>query len=281
MHLIRFKTKDNIKLQGLLYEPKQKTTKAIIHVHGWVGNFYEDLFIDSLTRSALQKGIAFFTFSNRGAGIVTEFSRDNKRENIGGSLEIFEESIFDIEGAIDFLQKRGYSKIILEGHSLGCQKIVYFQNNKKDSKVKGLILLSPVDDANFVQKKLLNKYEESIKIAKTMIKNGKGQNSVPDWMQFYPLLTANMFIQVSDSNSLSGKILDYSGEMIELKNIEVPILAIFGSEDSYQTKPEEKLKLLKNSINCTISLLKKSNHWFIHHEDELAKTVLNWVTKNI
>ncbi|MEK0337625.1 MAG: hypothetical protein QQN41_09355, partial [Nitrosopumilus sp.] len=125
--LKRFKTKDNLELQGLLYEPKQKSLKAIIHIHGWVGNFYENLFIESIAKSALQKNIAFFTFNNRGAGIVTEFLKNKKREKIGGSLEIFEESIFDIEGAIDFLQKKGYTKITLQGHSLGCQKVVYYQ----------------------------------------------------------------------------------------------------------------------------------------------------------
>ena len=280
--LIRFKTKDNLELQGLLYEPKQESVRAIIHVHGWIGNFYENLFIDSFAESALQKNIAFFTFNNRGAGVVTEFIRNNKRERIGGSLEIFEESVFDIEGAIDFLQKKGYQEIILQGHSLGCQKIVYFQNNKKDNRVKGLILSAPVNDAEFVSKKLLDKskYEKSIKIAKEMIQNGKGQDAVPDWMQFYPLLSANMFIQVSDPNSTSGRILDYSGELIELKNIEMPILAIFGSEDDYQVEPAEKLELLKNTIKCTVSLMKDSDHWFTSHEDELAKKVLDWITKN-
>jgi len=94
--LMRFKTKDNVELQGLLYEPKQKGVKAIIHVHGWVGNFYENLFIDYIATSALKKNIAFFTFNNRGSGVIIEFLKNNKREKIGGSLEIFEETVFDI-----------------------------------------------------------------------------------------------------------------------------------------------------------------------------------------
>lgn len=280
--LKRFKTKDNLELQGLLYEPKQKSLKAIIHIHGWVGNFYENLFIESIAKSALQKNIAFFTFNNRGAGIVTEFLKNKKREKIGGSLEIFEESIFDIEGAIDFLQKKGYTKITLQGHSLGCQKVVYYQNNKRDKRIKGLILLAPVNDVEFVQKKLLNKskYEKSLKIAKEMIKNGKDHNAVPRWMQFYPLLSANMFIQVSDPSSSSGKIFDYFGRLIELKKIKIPILAIFGTQDDYQIEPAKKLDLLKNMINCSTLLIKNSDHWFSFHEEELAKKVLDWVSKN-
>ncbi len=281
--LIRFKTKDNLKLQGLLYEPKQETNKAIIHVHGWIGNFYENTFIDSIANSALQKNIAFFTFNNRGAGIVTEFIRNDKRENIGSSLEIFEESIFDIEEAVNFMQKKGYKEIILQGHSLGCQKIIYRQNSKKDRRIKGLILLSPVNDVEFVSKKILgkSKYKKSIKIAKEMIQNGKGQDAVPGWMQFYPLLSANMFIQVSDPASTSGKIFDYSGELIELKNIETPVLAIFGSKDNYQIEPAEKLEFLKNTIGCSTFLMNNSDHWFTSHERVLAKNVLQWITKNI
>jgi pimeloyl-ACP methyl ester carboxylesterase len=146
-----------------------------------------------------------------------------------------------------------------------------------------MVLLAPVNDVEFVQKKLLNKikYEKSLKIAKEMIQDGKGQNAVPKWMQFYPLLSANTYIQLTDPNSASGKILDYSGELIELKNIKVPILAIFGSEDDYQFEPEKKLDLLKNNINCDTSLIKNSNHWFNSYEDELAEKIINWITKNI
>lgn len=279
--LVRFKTRDGLNLQGLLFEPKAKTSKVLVHVHGWVGNFYENPFIDPVSESVLEKNIAFLSFNNRGAGIVTEFLRTNKRENIGGSIEIFEECLLDIEGALNFLQKRGYAEMILQGHSLGCQKIVYYQHNKKDKRVKGLILIAPVNDAEFVSKKLFNKskYENSLKIAKDMIREGKAQDPVPKWMQYYPMLSANMFLQVSDPNSTSGRILDYSGKLTELKDIRVPILAIFGSKDDFQIQPADKLHIIKNITGCDILLIKNSNHLFDSCEMKLAENISKWIVR--
>ena len=279
--LVRFKTRDGLNLQGLLFEPKAKTSKILVNVHGWVGNFYENHFIDPISQSVLEKNIAFLTFNNRGAGIVTEFLRTNKRENIGGSLEIFEECLLDIEGALNFLQKRGYTEMILQGHSLGCQKIIYYQYNKKDKRVKGLILIAPVNDVEFVSKKLFNKskYENSLKTAKDMIREGKAQDPVPKWMQYYPMLSANMFLQVSDPNSTSGRILDYSGKLTELKDIRVPILAIFGSKDDFQIQPEDKLHIIQNVTGCDILLIKNSNHLFSSCEMKLAENISKWIVR--
>jgi len=281
--LIRLKTRDNLELQGLLCEPSKKASKAIVNVHGWVGNFYENRFMDHISEEAFGKNIAFFTFNNRGAGIITEFMRNNKREKIGGSLELFEDCVFDLESAVDFLHERGYKEIILQGHSLACQKIVYYMHTKKDKRVKGLVLLAPVDDVEVVTGKLYNnsvsRYNKSLKTARKMNSEGRGSHPVPKWMQIYPCLSANMFIQISDPESASGHIFDYSGDLAELKSLTIPVLAVFGSIDDYQPNPADKLEIIKRiNANKTI-LMQESNHWFAGHEDELAKNVVGWVTK--
>src|SRR4030042_6917217 len=147
---IRITTADGLELHGLLFEPNEKTTNALIHIHGWVGNFYENKFIDYIAKEAVSKGYAFLTFNNRGTGIITDLIKRKKSKveyvKIGGSLEKFEDCIIDIKAVIDFVSKKGYKKIILQGHSLGCQKITFYQYKTKDKRIKGLILLAPVDD---------------------------------------------------------------------------------------------------------------------------------------
>lgn len=277
--LVRFQTKDKLKLQGLLYKSKRKISKILIHVHGWMGNFYENRFIDYFADILTKNNIAFFTFNNRGAGIITEFLRDEKRERIGGSLEKFEDSVFDIGGAIRYLQTRGFQEFVLQGHSLGCQKVVYYQNNKKDSRVKGLILLAPVNDIEFVTTKIFNdaKYQDALTIAYSMVKSGKGQNPVPEWMQYYPLLSANMFVQVSDATSTAGRILNYYDKLQEIKTIKEPILAIFGSKDNYQIKPKGKLEILKKKVGCDTYLVKNADHWFSGYEKAVANKVTSFM----
>jgi len=280
----RITTKDGLELHSLLFEPDRKTTKALIHIHGWVGNFYENKFIDYIAKEATSKGFAFLTFNNRGAGIINDFiKRKGSRVDylrIGGSLEEFKDCIFDIKAVVDFLSKKGYKKIALQGHSLGCQKAAFYEYKTKDKRIQSLVLLAPVDDVAFTKKTLKTKYKKGMKIAKEMVKNGKGDNPVPKWMAFYPSLNAKMFLSVADPRSDSGRLFDYSGKLKEIKNINCSTLAVFGSKDDYQSNPEDKLKILKENIkNCDIKLVQNAGHGFVGFEEELAKAVGNWFKK--
>lgn len=278
----RITTSDGLELHGLLCEPKQKTNKAIVHIHGWIGNFYENEFIEKIAQETVKKGFAFLTFNNRGNGIVTDLikRKESKVEyvRIGGSLEKFEECIFDIKAALDFLSKKGHTEIVLEGHSLGCQKSTYYLHKTYDKRIKGLILLAPVDDVCFAKNLLKDKYQKALKIAKEMGEKNMLEKSVPDFMAFYPLLNAKMFLSIADHNSSSGKIFYYNGELKEVSNLACPVLAIFGSKDQYQSGPNEKLQILKEKIkNCDTKLINNADHGFVNFEDELSKVIGNWL----
>ena len=281
----RIITKDNLELHGLLFEPERKTNNALIHVHGWVGNFYENEFIDYIAKEATSKGFAFLTFNNRGAGIINDFIKRKKTKvdyvRIGGSLEEFKDCIFDIKAVADFLSRKGYKKIVLQGHSLGCQKVTFYKYKTKDERIKSLILLAPVDDVAFTKSALKDRYKKALKIARAMVKKGKGNNPVPRWMAFYPLLDASMFLNVADPESASGRIFDFSGKLKEIKNVNCPILVAFGSKDNYQAKPEEKLKILRENVEgCSVKLVKNADHKFVDFEGKLSKLIANWL-KNL
>jgi pimeloyl-ACP methyl ester carboxylesterase len=278
----RIITDDGLELHGLLYEPDKKTTDVLIHIHGWVGNFYENKFIDDIAKEVTQKGFALLTFNNRGAGIITDFTKRKKTKveyiRIGGSLEKFEDCIYDIKASIDFLLTKGYKKIILQGHSLGCQKTTFYLYKTRDKRIKGLVLLAPVDDLGFAKEELGKNYEKSLKIARKMIKDNKADKPVPELMSFYPLLSADMFLNVADPASLSGRLFNYAGELKEVQSISCPTFAVFGSKDEYQLNSDEKLNILKRKIkNCSIKLIKEAGHGFVGFEEALAKSISNWI----
>ncbi|MFH1126791.1 MAG: alpha/beta fold hydrolase [archaeon] len=284
--LVRMVTADELELQGLLFEPDGSSgaKTALIHVHGWAGNFYENLFIDDLARKAVNEGVAFLAALNRGAGIVSDIisMKGAKRgyERIGGCIEKFEDSVLDIRAAIDFLAARGYGNIILEGHSLGCQKVAYYMYKTKDERVRGLVFLAPVDDASYVKRRLLERYDESIDVAKRMVRDGEGSDAVPSWMAFYPLLTAKRFLDLSDPKTMHGRMFYYGGGLDEIRRVVCPCLAVFGSRDDYEAEPEKKLVIIKKAMKrCDTVLVDDADHWFFGHEDEMAKTVFMWIGK--
>ncbi len=283
--LQRITTKDGLELQGLLFEPDRKTVNVLVHIHGWVGNFYENKFIDYIAKETTSKGFSFLTFNNRGAGIINDFIKRKKSKvdyiTMGGSLEEFKDCVFDIKAAVDFLDNKGYKNIILQGHSLGCQKATFYEYKTKDHRVKGLVLLAPVDDILFTKAILKNKYSKSLSIAKEIFKSGMGNDPVPGWMAFYPLLSAKMFLNIADPKSDSGRIFDYSGDLKEIRNIGLPILAVFGSKDKYHPNPGDKLKILKEKVkNCDVELVQGAGHSFVNFEGYLSKLIINWL-KNL
>ena len=119
--LVNFLSSDKLILSGFLYNAKTTNT-AIVYIHGMTSTMLGGPF-QAMCNAAKKSKTAFFTINNRGAGTLTRFKRLKGKKavsvNIGTACERFEECIYDIEGAIHFLKARGYSKIILVGHSTG------------------------------------------------------------------------------------------------------------------------------------------------------------------
>ncbi|MFH1234696.1 MAG: DUF1749 domain-containing protein, partial [Candidatus Diapherotrites archaeon] len=235
-----------------------------------------------IASEAVNHGLAFLSFNTRGAGHVQEFlkEKNGKREyvKIGGSLEKFTDCTKDIGAAIKFLHSKGFTKIILEGHSTGCQKIAFYAHKTKDKSVKGLVFLEPTDDPSITERFLGKRYREALGIAKKMVKSRKGRDPMPAWIPFGIMLSAERFLSMSDPESVEGRLFRYSGKMSEIKAIDCPALAIFGANTEYQEKPGEKLKILENAMkDCNTKLFQKTNHWFKGKETELAKTIMKWI----
>ena len=154
MKKIDFLATDGLKLNGLLYESNQKTDKVILSVHGMSSNCLKNR-EDILSKCMNQNNIDYFCFNNRGSELVRYIQKDingEKEKLLGGTTyEDVLEGYEDIVGAILKLRELGYKEIYLQGHSLGCTKIVYTYNELKEEEendildsIKGIILLSLV-----------------------------------------------------------------------------------------------------------------------------------------
>lgn len=280
--IVRIKTSDNLELQGILYEPVQATNTAIIHVHGWTGNFYENYFLDQIAADLIKNNISFLSFNTRGAGFVQDFYKieNGKKENvqIGGCLEVFEDCLFDLDGAVNYLTNRGYKNFYLQGHSTGCQKVVYYALNNSDKNIKGLILLEPTDDPEIVKTMLGDRYQEALDLANNLIKDNKPDSIMPDWIKFGIKLSPHKFLSMSLHTSAEGKLFNYSGDLKEIKSLPMPIITIFATNTEYQANPKEVLDLLQNNLqHPTTVLIPDTNHGFTGKETELSKNIMDWI----
>ena len=91
---LRSTTSDNLILQGLLSEPDILTGNLILHVHGMAGNFYENRFVDAMTKVYTEKGYSFLSINTRGHDFIADFSVAGDKEEykrIGNFREVFED----------------------------------------------------------------------------------------------------------------------------------------------------------------------------------------------
>lgn len=237
-------TKDNLIHQGIYYKPKKPTKRVILWVHGLTSTFYNNVKLFELMADACEKeGIGFAAFNNRGHDIVTGIrkidpgeSKGYARVNGGAGYERFEDCIFDIDAGISFLVTQGYTEIILIGHSTGSNKVCYYCGTRKDSKVTGVVLLSPVSDQldPTLDKEI---HRKQLYAMQRRIKEGKGDELMTG-AHVFPL-TPRRFVSIFTHHS-SEDVFDYGDldpKLTCFSLIKEPLLVILGCNDEYLDRP--------------------------------------------
>lgn len=280
--LVRINSIDEIEQPGILYTPNEKTDKIVIHVHGLNGNFYENRFLDILAKSYTNKNYAFLTFNNRGRDFITELLKGNDFTIIGGSLERFKDCLLDIEGVVNWVKDKGYKEIILEGHSYGCNKVIYYYNQKKDNDIKKIVLLAPCDIPSEGKKFLSEEEYIKAKAESTRLVKEKKETELIDFSVMANGKIAagtyyNDFLPNGDPDFIryvDGK----NGRSDILKSIDIPTLVVFGDVDEcVLTQPIDIVTgyLTNNLSDCNIQIIEGANHSYTHKYEELEKIISN------
>jgi dienelactone hydrolase len=281
--LVSFETQDKLTLHGFLARPKGKSSKAIIAIHGLFGDFYGSNRNRLIAKKAVANGINFLTIELRGSyaknSLQKRTGKKSKWVASGCITEKFENCIYDIDGAIRFLQKLGVKKIVLMGHSTGCQKITYYQFKRKNRKVKALILLAPADDYNTTKKDLGRRFNRAVGIAHKLCKKDR---SIEMPKEFHMQYSAGRFLSFSDTKFAEARIFDYeSRKLKEFSAIKEPILAVFGSKEQYALKPvKEYMKTLErdtSSRQFDYLIVRGADHSFTRKEKEISNKLITWL----
>ena len=129
-------------LDGILFAPP-KARLAIVHVHGSLGNFYQQPFLRVFANRLAHRGIALLSFNlTSHDGVAEGYTPDRDMKYIGGSLTRFETCLDDIDALLRFAETI-CPHLVLQGHSLGCDRVLYYVRRRRIDIP--LILLSPCD----------------------------------------------------------------------------------------------------------------------------------------
>ncbi|MFQ6014252.1 MAG: alpha/beta hydrolase family protein [Anaerolineae bacterium] len=297
--LVRAWTGDGLQLQGLLCSPEgDKGSKAILHIHGSASNFYRNYFVEYAADEFVSRGYAFLTGNTRGHDIVNRLYRreasgpeglraqrgdsTSRSYIIGGAREIFDECLYDIAAWLDLLQARGYTHLVLQGHSFGAVKVTFYQSQTHDERVKALIIASPGDVA-FWREQEGSRLEESLKRAKQMIGQGRGNESIS--LDSFPYPLSAEYLYTTFGPQAKTNIFAYcdpAHPWAEVKSIRCPILALYGTENEPVVRDTaECLALLKSkavsSPRCDTVVVQGAEHNYRGRENEVAKVIADWL----
>jgi pimeloyl-ACP methyl ester carboxylesterase len=286
--LPRVETRDKLLLRGL-YVKGDKNKPAIIHVHGFQGDFFTNEFLKKIAEKLHEKNFGFVAIQNRGTGIESEIYAKNKKGLVyaGANFELLEEAYIDIDAWVKFLLDEGYKEIILEGHSLGTMKVVrYLSEGKYVGKIKKLILLAPFDIMQLLEDATKGKWPEYLKKAEQKVKEGKGRELIPEeYLDVKISYQTYVSHHKQDDFEKMFAVHDKNYKFPLLNKIQIPVKIIVGTEDPYfnpanPKDPQEALEtLLKNIKNSEGQLIMGSGHGYEEYEDLVADGVLHFISK--
>lgn len=134
LDLLVLPTVDGHEWDALLYLPRSgdpvRRRVAVVVVHGSVGNYISGI-PRRVSMGLAQDGFTVLSINTRMANYGAFFG--------GGLLHL---TPLDLDPAIDALRRRGYSRIVLLGFSLGATVVTHYQALRRPPEVVGLCTLA-------------------------------------------------------------------------------------------------------------------------------------------
>lgn len=265
--LVAFSAADGRKprrLDGFYRPAPQKKSPLLVFVHGMGSNFYRSALKKAFLEAAPAIGLGILSFNNRGAERGTE-------------NEKFRACLPDLDAAAEFARRRGHRKLVFIGHSTGCQKIVFWQAQRRHPAVAGLVLLAPADDCAVARRDLGPRFEKKVAWAKQMVAKGKGDAPVAG---LYERFAAARFLSVADPRYAEANVFRYAGALTQFRRVQCPMLAVFGEEEEFAViPPAEMLAILRKKTRSREFddwLISGADHGFHGCEAELARATCRW-----
>lgn len=256
--LVHALTDDDLFHTGALFRPA-RTTKplAILWIHGGGQNFYAPTYL-RIGAAVAAKGYSFLSANTRGHDFNSKWDR-------------FETSALDLAAWIVRLDALGYPRVVLAGHSFGGWRVVSYQAERRDPRIRGLIIASTPLRERFSRQP---HFRERLDLAERMVAEGRGDQYLP---LEYPQTAASFASWARARPDLYG--LDGPDALVARAGC--PTLAWFGTEGAEPTMgTAADLDLARASLPpgfpLETALLDGCDHMYRGHEEAVAATIVRW-----
>ena len=271
MENINVETRRGTVLNGVLFPAKASDT-VVIAITGIHGNFYSNPFYYNIGDTLSEHGIDFiYAQTNDAFGeIETVNAKTGAKEIIGSWNERFSYTDEDIDAYLDYAAKN-YKHVILAGHSLGANKVIYYLSKHHDTKrVEHFILMSPANLA-YMMSSVSDGEKDFIE---RVVRYGQGAKLLPFYFMGWVLCTAN-----TAHDWLSG-ILDNTNDFTQLEQVTHNGALIIGTYDNFtEGDPSKFLRNINNHMPTAaqnkLIFIERTGHTYQQKHQEIADIVLN------
>ncbi|MFC1570654.1 alpha/beta hydrolase family protein [Candidatus Omnitrophota bacterium] len=289
-NLVRFQTKDGFGITGLLvtkeYKKKEEIsdTPILLQIHGLLGHFLSRGTPRLLPHALLEHGFSSFSINTRLA--------------FAGQMNgkgVFEDTIYDIDAAVEFLNQEGFKNIYILGYSLGAAMLVNWAANREHKNVKGIILESCHYSLVDWWKRCFNKwgssptYDEVYEKAKEVlgedpynspndelftVYQSRGPNRTPASSEIFTYKTWWFMAGPEADSVVAHKHVD---------KIKIPILFLRGENDP-DIVEEEPYKLAEiaqkgGNKHVKVSQLQDADHDCMKNPDQMMQEIVDMLVK--
>jgi pimeloyl-ACP methyl ester carboxylesterase len=287
--LLSFQADDGFVINAVLVSGEFKREEdlydapIVLLVHGVLGHFLARGTPRLLPNAFVENGISSFSINTRMAFTGQMF----------GSA-IFDESIMDIEAAVNVLVKEGFRKIIILGWSLGANISVYYAVNNPHSKVKGLILEGCSSSLPLSNKRRLEKwnsipsYDHIYDIAKKVLRpdpvttqNDRVFIVYRAWGPTFDPLDVELFTYRTWWFMRSPEAYNAKTNEIIAK-VKIPVLFIHGENDYIvgHEEPKSLVDILNKAGNKDVQLtfIPDAKHDCMENPSATLDTLIEWLS---
>lgn len=280
MKQLNVATKSGTVLNGVIF-PAPETDTVVIAITGIHGNFYSNPFYYTIGDTLSTAGIDFIYAQTRDAFGQMEIvnTKTGKTEVIGSWNEDFTRSDDDIAAYVDYAAQAGYKNIILTGHSLGANKVIYYLSKHADPRVKKFILLSPANIRHLTSQ--VSEQEKSI--VAQFRENGRGQELLPfDFIGWLPCV-ADTAWQWLYSDTLNNVHVEADRDFSQVERITHSGALIIGTYDRFTYG--DPCGFLRNinehmptAADNELIFIERTGHTYQQKERELSDAILRLVS---
>ncbi|TCT16467.1 alpha/beta hydrolase family protein [Bibersteinia trehalosi] len=269
-------------LHGALFESRHKADTVVIAITGIHGNFYSNPFYYNIGETLSANGIDFIYAQTRNAfgQIPITNAKTGEKELIGSWNEDFTKTDDDISAYLDFAERLGYQRIILAGHSLGANKVVYYLSRHHDPRVSKFILLSPANVThltNFVS-------DQEKAVVKQYVEQGLGQKVLPFELFGWLGGTAEMAYQWLFTDTLNNMHVEQERDFSQVENVQHSGALLIGTLDRFTYGDpcgflENINRHFPNAHQNELIFIERTGHTYQQKEQEVADRLLALVQK--